>query len=108
MALKYKDLLVVVESLLRNMKSVLDIRPSYHNCDETIRGYASRSFLALVLMKELQFGLEARGWKLEWSRMTGDLNELQVLTLEADQKSSTLQTPPQGYAEKTIQVVPSP
>jgi len=36
-ALKYKQLWMV-EDVFRSMKSLLDTRPIYHKCDETIRG----------------------------------------------------------------------
>ena len=52
-ALKYKQLWMV-EQLFRSMKSVLETRPIYHKCDETIRGHVFCSFMALVLRKELQ------------------------------------------------------
>jgi transposase len=103
-ALKYKDLLDV-ESLFRNMKSVLDTRPIYHKCDATIRGHVFCSFLALILMKELKICLDERGWKVEWSRLIDDLDELQELTLEVDGKRFQLRTPPQGFAGKAIQAV---
>ena len=52
LALRYKDLWMVEQSF-RSVKSVLETRPIYHKCDETIRGHVFCSFLALVLMKEL-------------------------------------------------------
>jgi transposase len=103
-ACKYKDLLVV-EALFRNMKSVLDTRPIYHKCDETIRGHVFCSFLALILMKELKSKLAERGWTAEWSRLMEDLNELQELTLEVSGKRFILRTPTQGAAGKAIQAV---
>jgi transposase len=103
-ACKYKDLLVV-EALFRNMKSVLDTRPIYHKCDETIRGHVFCSFLALILMKELKSKLAERGWTAEWSRLMEDLNELQELTLEVSGTRFILRTPTQGAAGKAIQAV---
>ena len=52
-ALTYKQLWMV-EAMFRNVKSLLDTRPIYHNCSETIRGHVFCSFLALLLMRELQ------------------------------------------------------
>ena len=71
-ALKYKDLLLV-ESLFRSMKSILETRPIYHKCDDAIRGHVFCSFLALLLMKELQLRLEKQGHAMEWRRLTGAL-----------------------------------
>ena len=50
-ALRYKDLLQV-EDTFRKAKSLLETRPIYHKCDDTIRGHVFCSFLALVLMKD--------------------------------------------------------
>jgi transposase len=63
-ALRYKDLLLV-EDTFRTMKSILETRPIYHKCDDTIRGHVFCSFLALVLQRELQSRLESRGWQVE-------------------------------------------
>ncbi|MCP4895528.1 MAG: IS1634 family transposase, partial [bacterium] len=71
-ALKYKDLLLV-ESIFRSMKSILETRPIYHKCDDTIRGHVFCSFLALLLIKELESRLERRGWRVEWRRLLDDL-----------------------------------
>jgi len=45
-ALKYKELWQV-EQVFREVKSVLETRPVFHKCDETIRGHVFCSFLAL-------------------------------------------------------------
>ncbi|MCP5002953.1 MAG: hypothetical protein GY941_03245 [Planctomycetes bacterium] len=60
-ALKYKELWMV-EDIFRSMKSLLETRPIYHKCDETIRGHVFCSFLALLLRKEVQYRLEKRNW----------------------------------------------
>jgi hypothetical protein len=52
-ALRYKDLLLV-EDAFRTAKSILETRPIFHKCDDTIRGHVFCSFLALLLLKELQ------------------------------------------------------
>ena len=56
----------MVEDTFRPMKSILDTRPIYHRCDETIRGHVLCSFLALLLRKQLQDRLASKKWKLEW------------------------------------------
>ncbi len=101
-ALKYKDLLLV-ESIFRSMKSILETRPIYHKCDETIRGHVFCSFLALLLIKELQSRLEQRGWCVEWRRLLDDLDELQELTIAVDDKTFVVRTATQGDAGKAIQ-----
>jgi len=67
MALKYKQLWMV-EEVFRSMKSLLDTRPIFHKCDETIRGHVFCSFLALLLRKELEDRWRARSGS--WSGPT--------------------------------------
>ena len=43
----------IARQSFRHVKSVLETRPIYHKCDETIRGHVFCSFLALILLKEL-------------------------------------------------------
>jgi hypothetical protein len=101
-ALKYKDLLLV-ESIFRSMKSILETRPVFHKCDDTIRGHVFCSFLALMLIKELQSRLEGRGWRVEWRRLLDDLDELQELAIRVDEKTFVVRTATQGDAGKAIQ-----
>ena len=75
-ALTYKQLWMV-ESLFRNMKSLLETRPIYHKCAETIRGHVFCSFLALLLMRELQEKMDDRGcMDAEWNDVIRDLDTL--------------------------------
>jgi len=69
--LKYKQLWMV-EDIFRSMKSLLETRPIYHKCDETIRGHVFCSFLTLVLRKKLQDRLEGKGWSLGWADVIRD------------------------------------
>jgi len=101
-ALRYKDLLLV-EDTFRTMKTILQTRPIYHHCDDTIRGHVFCSFLALVLQRELQSRLEARGWITEWQRLRDDLDELQELTLPLGEKTFAIRTPPVGDAGRALQ-----
>jgi transposase len=101
-ALRYKDLWMV-ESIFRATKSVLATRPIYHKCDETIRGHVFCSFLALVLRKDLQERLEARGLRLEWCDVLRDLEALSVLTLRTEGATCQLRTMPQGVAGQVLQ-----
>jgi len=101
-ALKYKQLWRV-EQLFRSIKSILETRPIYHKCDETIRGHVFCSFLALVLLKDLLEKLEAHGWTVEWERLQRDLDDLQQLSVEAQGKRFLLRTAPKGDAGKALQ-----
>ena len=64
-ALHYKYLWMV-ETFFRGLKSIMENRPIYYKCDETIRGHVFCGFLALVLFQELQLSLvERRSDRLE-------------------------------------------
>ena len=69
-ASKYKQLWMV-EDVFRSMKSLLDTRPIFHKCDETIRGHVFCSFLALMLRKQLQDRLASKDCRPEWADVTG-------------------------------------
>lgn len=75
-ALQYKRLWMV-EAMIRTTKAILETRPIYHKCDETIRGHVFCSFLALLLKAELEKRLEARGEAWEWAEVLRGLDNLQ-------------------------------
>jgi hypothetical protein len=101
-ALKYKELWMV-EHLFRSMKSILETRPIYHKCDETIRGHVFCSFLALLLLKELQTRLAARGWQVEWQGVRDDLDALEEITIRTRGRTFVIRSDLQGDAGKAIQ-----
>jgi transposase len=103
-ALQYKQL-SMVEQWFRSCKSLLQTRPIYHRCDETIRGHVFCSFLALVLRQELQARLEERGHELEWADVIGDLDRLQRVEVEQDGKRFLLRSEVQGSCGKVFQTV---
>ena len=103
-ALRYKDLWRV-EAIFRATKSILDTRPIYHKCDETIRGHVFCSFLALGLMKELEDRLSAKGQELEWNDVLRDLEALRLVTLRSGAATCQLRSTAQGVAGKVIQAV---
>jgi len=75
-ALQYKRLWMV-EAMIRTTKAILETRPIYHKCDETIRGHVFCSFLALLLKAELEKRLEVRGEDWEWAEVLRGLDNLQ-------------------------------
>jgi transposase len=101
-ALQYKRLWLV-EHWFRSCKSLLETRPIYHKCDETIRGHVFCSFLALVLRQELQSRLEARGWELEWADVIRDVDQLQEVTVEQEGKQFLLRSEAQRTCGKAFQ-----
>lgn len=104
-ALKYKQLWMV-EHAFRDMKSVLDTRPVFHQRDETIRGHVFCSFLALALRKELYRRLEAAGYScFEWSDIKQDLEVLQEITIEENGKKLAIRSQCMGTCGKIFQAV---
>ena len=101
-ALKYKELWMV-EDMFRSMKSLLETRPIYHKCDETIRGHVFCSFLALALRKELQDRLERKGWRLEWREVLDDLDELLEMEISVKSKGYVMRSETKGVAGKVAQ-----
>jgi transposase len=81
----------------------VETRPIYHKCDETIRGHVFCSFLALVLLKELQARLAARGWQVEWQRLRDDLDALEEITVRTRGRTFVIQSETQGDTAKAIQ-----
>jgi transposase len=75
-AIAYKNLWTV-EDLFRTTKSILETRPIYHKCDETIRGHVFCSFLALLLKSELEQRLREREEAWEWAEIIRGLENLQ-------------------------------
>ena len=94
-ALKYKELWMV-EHIFRSVKSILETQPIYHRCDETIRGHVFCSFLALVVMKELQARMEAKGFTHEWEEIRRDLGALKEVEVEKDSEIFYLRTDLRG------------
>ena len=105
-ALTYK-MLWMVESLFRTVKSILETRPIYHKCDETIRGHVFCSFLALLMMRELQERMEVKGYVgAEWDDVLRDLDSLSETEVEsADGKRFLIRSEARGWCGKVFQAV---
>lgn len=103
-ALKYKELWQV-EQAFRDMKSILETRPVFHQTDETIRGHVFCSFLALVLRKELDVRLEKAGHSFEWTDIKQDLEALQEVTIAEQNKILAVRTECIGTCGKIFQAV---
>jgi len=103
-ALKYKQLWMV-EAMFRSMKSLLETRPIYHRLDETIRGHVFCSFLALVVRKELEDRLAARGEKLEWADVLRDLEALTEVEVEQNGKRYALRSEARGTCGRVFRAV---
>ena len=74
-------MLWMVEDSFRTAKSIMETRPIFHKCDETIRGHVFCSFLALVLKRELEIRMEQKGLAAEWAEVIRGLDNLQQAEL---------------------------
>jgi transposase len=102
-ACQYKKLWMV-EQWFRNCKTLLETRPIFHHCDETIRGHVFCSFLALVLKHELQSRLQKNHeQKFEWADVMRDLERVQYVEVAQDGKAFLLRSELQGTAGKSFQ-----
>lgn len=103
-ALKYKELWQV-ERVFRDVKSMLETRPVFHQRDDTIRGHVFCSFLALVLRKELERDLEKAGHVFEWSQIKQDLKALQETQIEENGSRMAIRSRAEGVCGKVFQAV---
>jgi len=101
-ALKYKQLWMV-EQVFRTMKSIMDNRPVFHKCDETIRGHVFCSFLSMVLMKHLRNIMDENGVQAEWDDLKRDLDSLEEIELEASGKRFIIRSETRGAVGKVFQ-----
>lgn len=103
-ALKYKELWQV-EQVFRDMKTVLETRPIFHQKDETITGHVFCSFLALVLRKELDRRLALKGCDFEWAHIKQDLKSLQEIKITENERTLAVRTEAVGTCGKVFQAV---
>jgi len=103
-ALKYKELWQV-ERVFRDMKSILETRPVYHQTDEAIRGHVFCSFLALLLRKELDARLEKAKLDFEWSDVKQDLTALRDVTINENGKRFSIRSECLGCCGKIFKAV---
>ena len=101
-ALQFKRLWMV-EQWFRSCKSLLETRPIFHHCDDTIRGHVFCSFLALMLRYELQERMHAKGKTYEWADVLRDLEQVQQVEVEHQGHRFLLRTMLSGSAGKAFQ-----
>ncbi len=101
-ALQFKRLWLV-EQWFRSCKSLLETRPIYHHCDDTIRGHVFCSFLALVLRYELQARLKAKGRMFEWADIIRDLERVEQVEVVNQGKRFLLRSQLTGTAGRVFQ-----
>jgi transposase len=103
-ALKYKELWRV-DRVFKDVKSLLETRPVYHQKDENIAGHVFCSFLALVLRKELDQRLADNEHRFEWSDIKQDLRALKQVEIEESGKRFAIRSECKGVCGKVFQSV---
>lgn len=100
-ALTYKSLWRV-ERTFREQKSTLEVRPLYHQRDDTCIGHIVAGFLALRLEVDLQRRLEERGAEVSWPDLMRDLSQVQAVLVEMDGRRYRLRTDLVGAAHQAF------
>jgi hypothetical protein len=93
----YKQLWTV-EQTFRTAKHLFSTRPIFHKLDETIRGHVFCSFLALVLMSELEERIAGPGRSGSWPQIIADLDSLTETEIEYDGKRFIVRSAPRPAA----------
>jgi len=91
-----------VEATFRTAKSILETRPIYHKCDDTIRGHVFCSFLALVLKRELEERMAEKGLEWEWAEVIRGLDNLQEVEAELHGERYLLRSEILGHAGEAL------
>jgi hypothetical protein len=91
-----------VERAFRTLKSTLDVRPIFHQRDDSVVGHIVGCFLALRLEVDLQRRLDASRLAAPWPDLMRDLARLQAVIVELDGTRYRLRTDCQGHAAKAF------
>ncbi|MBN1354635.1 IS1634 family transposase, partial [bacterium] len=103
-ALRYKDL-YRIERVMRQLKSILETRPIYHQKAGNIRGHVFCSFLALKLLKALEFKLNENGLGLSLDRLLSELNEVYTSEVKVGSKCFTIRSQVEPAASEAIRAM---
>ncbi len=93
-----------VERAFRTLKSTLDVRPIFHQRDDSVIGHITGCFLALRLEVDLQRRLDAKGLAVPWLDLMRDLGRLQAVIVDLDGTRYRLRTDCVGDAATACQV----
>jgi len=93
-----------VERTFRKEKSTLEVRPIYHQRDDTSIGHIVASFLALRLEVDLQARLDDKKVETSWPDLMRDLKQLQAVRMTLDGTPYLIRTDFQGLAYQALKV----
>ena len=92
-----------VERAFRTLKSTLDVRPIFHQRDDSVIGHITGCFLALRLEVDLQCRLDAKSLAVSWPDLMRDLGRLQAVIVDLDGTRYRLRTDCLGHAATAFQ-----
>jgi hypothetical protein len=92
-----------VERAFRTLKSTLDVRPIFHQRDDSVIGHITGCFLALRLEVDLQRRLDAKDLAVPWPDLMRDLGQLQAVIVDLDGTRYRLRTDCLGHAATACQ-----
>jgi len=87
-AVSYKRLWQI-EKAHRDLKSVLEMRPVFHQRCDRVQGHIFCNFLSLYLKIALQKNLEKNKLKLPWRTVLDDLDALKAIHFEWNEKGKS-------------------
>lgn len=85
-----------MERTFREQKTTLEVRPIYHQRDDTSIGHIVASFLALRLEVDLQRRLDDKGISVSWPDLMRDLTRVHSVLVELEGTRHQLRTTMQG------------
>jgi hypothetical protein len=92
-----------VERAFRTLKSTLDVRPIFHQRDDSVIGHITGCFLALRLEVDLQCRVDAKSLAVSWPDLMRDLGRLQAVIVDLDGTRYRLRTDCLGHAATAFQ-----
>jgi hypothetical protein len=94
-----------VERVFRDIESLLETIPIFHERDSTILGHTFCIFLALVPRKELNRSLSQAGHRFEWSEIKQGLKGFQWVTIEEYGGRLSMRIQSKGVCAKIFKAV---
>ncbi|MGC9152082.1 MAG: IS1634 family transposase [Microbacter sp.] len=83
---EYYNLIREIENTFRTLKTDLDLRPIYHQRDESSEAHLFLGLLAYWLVNTIRYQLKRNGIKYNWTEITRIMSTQKVLTTTAKNK----------------------
>jgi hypothetical protein len=83
---EYYNLIREIENTFRTLKTDLDLRPIYHQKDESSEAHLFLGLLAYWLVNTIRYQLKKQGIKHHWTEITRIMSTQKVVTTTAENK----------------------